>query len=67
MITGAIAVILGIAAFAAAGNGECGTVAIGAVIIVFVLALGSESRKCDRACNNFVDCWEEGGPDRKRG
>lgn len=62
MITGAIAIVFIIAMIAAAGNGEWGSVAVGAVIVVFLLALGSASREQDRAYNNFVDYWANGGP-----
>lgn len=66
MITGAISVVLLIAMFAAGSNGEWGSVAIGAVIVFLLLALGSESRKSDRAYNNWTDYWAEGGPERYR-
>ena len=65
MITGAIAIVFIIAMIAAGGNGEYGAVAVGAVIVVLLLALGSAGRKCDRAFGNFVDHWSKGGPDRK--
>ena len=65
MITGIVAVVFIIAMIAAAGEGHWGAVALGAVIVVLLIALGSESRKCDRAVNNFVDYWSEGGPDKK--
>lgn len=65
MITGLIAVVFIIAMIAAGGNGEYGAVAIGAVIVVLLLALGSASRKCDRAFGNFVNHWEKGGPGKK--
>ena len=64
MITGTIAVVFIIAMIAAGNNGEWGSVAIGAVIVVLLLALGSASRKQDRAYNNFVDHWANN--DRKR-
>ena len=66
MITGTIAVIFLIAMIVAGGNGEWGSVAVGAVIVVLLLALGSEGRKCDRAFNNVVDYWADGGPERFR-
>lgn len=66
MITGAIAVVFIIAMIAAGNNGEWGSVAVGAVIVVLLLALGSASRKGSRAYNNFVNYWADGGPDRKR-
>lgn len=66
MITGTIAVVFIIAMIAAANNGEWGSVAIGAVVVVVLLALGSASRETDRAYNNVVDYWAKGGPDKKR-
>lgn len=66
MITGALALVFLIAVIAAANNGEWGTVAVGAVIIVLLLALGSAGRTTSRAYNNFVDYWADGGPDRNR-
>ena len=70
MITGAIAVVIGIAMIACASNGEWGAFAVGAVIVVLLLALGSESRKSDRALNNFVDYWagkDKGGAGTSKG
>lgn len=64
MITGTIAVVFIIAMIAAGNNGEWGSVAIGAVIVVLLLALGATSRSQDRAYNNFVDHWANKG--RKR-
>lgn len=66
MITGALAIIFLIAVSCALANGEWGTVAVGAVIIVLLLALGSASRTQDRAYNNFVDYWADGGPKRNK-
>ena len=66
MITGTIAVVFIIAMICAANDGEWGSVAVGAVIVVVLLALGSASRETDRAYNNMVDYWAKGGPDKKR-
>ena len=66
MITGAIAIVILIAASIAAVNGEWGSAAVGAVIAVFLLALGAAGRETDRAYNNFVSYWARGGPDRDR-
>ena len=65
MITGLIAGVFIIAMIAAAGNGETGVVLVAAAVAVFVLALGSASRECDRAYGNFVKHWSKGGPDKK--
>lgn len=64
MITGIIAVLFIISMIASAGNGEWGSVAVGAVIVVVLLALGASSRESDRAYNNAVDYWAN---ERKRG
>ena len=64
MITGAIAVLFIIAMIASASNGEWNAVAVGAVIVVLLLALGSAFRTTTKACNNFVDYWAKGGPDK---
>lgn len=66
MITGILAIIILIATCCAGANGEWGTVVVGVVIIVLLLALGSASRTQDRAYNNFVDYWADGGPRRRR-
>lgn len=66
MITGILAGLFLIAMYCSAGNGEWGSVAVGAVIVVVLLMLGSAGRKCDRAYGNFIDYWSEGGQDRKR-
>ena len=60
MITGAIAVVFIIAMIACAGNGEWGPFAVGAVIVVLLLAIGSASRKENRAYNNWVNFWANG-------
>lgn len=61
MITGAISLVILIGVIAAANNGEWGSVAIGAIIILLLLAIGAGSRKCDRAFNNMVDYWDKQG------
>ena len=66
MVTGVIAILFVIGMIAAAGNGEWGSVAIGAVVVVVLLALGSASRDNARAYNNAVRYWADGGPDRRR-
>lgn len=66
MITGILAAVFGIAMICAANNGEWGSVAVGAVIVVVLLALGCASRETDRAYNNMVDYWAKGDPDRKK-
>lgn len=59
MITGAIVFVFLIAMYCAGSNGEWGSVAVGAVIVILALALGSAGRKCNRAYGNFVDHWSE--------
>lgn len=61
MITGGLALIILIATVIAGVNGEWGSVAVGAVIIVILLALGSAGRTNARAYNNFVNHWARGG------
>lgn len=60
MITGTIAVVFIIAMIAAAGDGEWGVFAVGAVVVVVLLALGAAGRESDRAYNNMVDYWAKG-------
>ena len=64
MITGIIAALFLMAMYCSAGNGEWGSVAVGAVVVVVVLALGSAVRTGARAYSNFVDYWSKGGPKR---
>ena len=66
MVTGVIVLLFVIGMIAAAENGEWGSVAIGAVIGVLLLALGAASRDNARAYNNAVRYWSDGGPDRRR-
>lgn len=66
MITGAIAAVFIIAMIAAADDGEWWAFAVGAVIVAVLLVLGSAGRQADRAYNNAVDYWADGGPDRER-
>ena len=69
MITGMIVAVLLIAMLASAGEGEWGSVAVGAVIIVVLLMLFVFGRESDRAYINFVDYWanRHRSTDRKRG
>lgn len=59
MITGILVAVFLIAMYCSAGNGEWGSVAVGAVIVVVLLMLGSAGRKCNRAYGNFVDYWAD--------
>ena len=65
MITGLIAAVFVIAMITSAGNGQWGSVGVGAVIVVLVLALGAAMRKDSRAFNNFVDYWANKGEEKK--
>ena len=60
-----------IAIYCAGSNGELGSAAVGAVVVVLLLAIRGASREQDRAYGNFVDYWASGGPrsyrSRKRG
>ena len=64
MITGILAGLFLIAIYCSAGNGEWGSAAVGVVIVVLLLMLGSAGRKCNRAYGNFVDYWAD--EDRRR-
>lgn len=64
MFTGALCVIFLIAMYCAGSNGEWGSVAVGAVVVLLLLALGSAGRGNARAYNNFRDYWRDGGPER---
>lgn len=66
MITGAIAIIMLIAAGIAGANGKWESAAVGVVIAIFMLALGAAGRETFRAYTNFVSYWASGGPERKR-
>ena len=65
MITGALAVVFGIAMICCAEDGQWGAFIAGLVVVVLLLALGCASRKSDRAYNNFVDHWADGGRKRR--
>jgi hypothetical protein len=66
MITGLIALVFIIAMISCASNGEWGSVAVGTVIVILLLAIGSAGRDQCRAYNNCVRYWADGGPDRNR-
>jgi hypothetical protein len=64
VITGAISLVIIIAIVCCDENGERCSVAVGVVLVLILLLLGSCSRDEARAHNNFVDYWSDGGPDR---
>lgn len=64
MITGILVGLFLIAMYCASGNGEWGSVAVGAVIVVLLIALSSAGRGNARAYNNFRDYWRDGGPEK---
>ena len=68
MITGAIAVLIGIVVLpSAAGEGKWDVFWVWLGIAVFVLIFGMISRQQDRAENNFTAYWADGQlPDWKR-
>ena len=66
VITGILAIVILIATIVAGANGEWGAAAIGAVLIVLLLALGSAGRTTSRAYNNFVDYWANGSGRKRR-
>lgn len=66
MITILIALFIGFLLYVTGSNGEWGPFAVGAVILVGVIILGSACRSTSRAYGNFIDYWEKGGPDRRK-
>lgn len=65
MITGAIAIVIVVAAvIPAVSNGEGGTAAIGIVIALFLLFFGMVSRADDRAHVNRMYYWSRSGKER---
>ena len=66
-----LTVFIGVCAFVwlycSAGNGQWGTFAIGAVILVVLIFMASDDRKNTKAWTNMRDYWADGGPNgRKR-
>ena len=57
MITMIAIFLFGIVMYASAGDGEWGTFAIAALLIVGAIVFCSVGRKCDRAYGNFIDHW----------
>ena len=66
MITGFIVFVFVVAMIAAGDNGEWGSVAVGAVIVILLIALASAGGKVDRAYGNFVDHWADDDRDRRK-
>lgn len=66
MITGLIAAVIIIAMIACAGNGEWGSFWVGAVIVAALVIFWAVGKQSDRAYNNFVDYWANGGDGRRR-
>ena len=62
MFTGILVGIFLIAMYCASGNGEWGSVVVGAVIVILLIALRMASIGNARAYNNFRDYWKDGGP-----
>jgi hypothetical protein len=48
----------------AANDGEWNSVAVGAVVVILLLALGSAARQTSKAYGNFIDYWAD--DDRRR-
>lgn len=61
-----IAGVFVIAAIVAGSNGEWGAAAVGAVIVVLLLAIRGASREQDRAYGNFIRFWSDGGESERR-
>ena len=66
MIVLGLCFLFGVSVYAAAGNGEWGSVATGIVIILILLLMGSVHRRDVRAWNNRQNYWADGGPNRRR-
>ena len=65
MITAIIVFVLIIAMVAAGNNGEWGSVAVGAVIVLLLIAMCMSGLKTDRAYCYFVDYWANGEPSER--
>ena len=52
--------------YIAGTNGEWGTFAVFAVILLIVILMAVAGNVDARAHNNWHDYWAEGGPDRER-
>ena len=63
MITLIILIGLGIAEYVAIANGDWGPAAVGAVLILLLIAVILGSRSSDRAYLNATRYWEKGGPE----
>ena len=63
MITLVILIGLGIAEYVAIANGDWGPAAVGAVLILVLIAVILGSRSSDRAYLNATRYWEKGGPE----
>jgi len=65
-----LTVFIGVCAFVwlycSAGNGEWGTFAIGAVILVVLILMAAGDRKDTKAWMNMRDYWADGGPNNRR-
>lgn len=66
MIALILTVIFGVAAYAAAGNGEWGPAAIGIGIIVIAWISHILGMRDARAWQNRQNWWARGGPDQYR-
>lgn len=65
MLTGIVIFVTVIAMIAAADNGEWGSVAVGAVIILLLIGLAKAFTDTGRAYGNFVDYWAHNDRDRR--
>lgn len=57
MITAILVFVFGVGVYAAANNGEWGTVAVGVVIILLLIGIRSACVHESKAYNNFTDYW----------
>lgn len=62
-----LALILGLIYWIGTEFGDhIGTILLGILIVVLIIAFCGAWRKGDKAYSNFVDYWAEGGADRRR-
>ena len=66
MITIIIALFIGFLLYVTGSNGEWGSFAVGAVILIGVIALGSAFRSTSRAYGNFIDYWADEDRNRRK-
>lgn len=66
MITIIIVLFIGFLLYVTGSNGEWGPFAVGALILVAVIAIGSAVRSDSKAYGNFIDYWADDERNRRR-